>query len=231
MIKAITFDLDDTLWPIWPAIERAEVKLHDWLMAHAAPVAAQFPPERMREIRAEVVAHGDAPLHDLRWVRRETIRTAFIRADVDEALATDAYRVFETTRSEIEFYPDALDGLRTIAERYPIASITNGSSDLERIGIAPLFTCSLWAYSFGVAKPDARIFHEACNRLGFAPAEVLHVGDSPEIDVIGARSAGMQSAWINRSGEAWPLEAPVGLEFPDVAHLAAWLANQAREYR
>ena len=33
-IKAISIDLDDTLWPIWPVIERAEKALHDWLAAH-----------------------------------------------------------------------------------------------------------------------------------------------------------------------------------------------------
>mgnify|MGYP003353772201 CR=1 FL=1 len=33
--RALTLDLDDTLWPVWPAIERAEAVLHDWLKAHA----------------------------------------------------------------------------------------------------------------------------------------------------------------------------------------------------
>ncbi|HSH89356.1 MAG TPA: HAD family hydrolase, partial [Ramlibacter sp.] len=34
-IKAISLDLDDTLWPIWPTIEKAEKSLHDWMVDHA----------------------------------------------------------------------------------------------------------------------------------------------------------------------------------------------------
>ena len=41
-IKAITLDLDDTLWPIWPTIERAEKALHDWLSEHAPMTCALF---------------------------------------------------------------------------------------------------------------------------------------------------------------------------------------------
>ena len=51
-IKAISLDLDDTLWPIWPTIERAEKVLHDWLMEHAPMTAALFSsPSALREIR------------------------------------------------------------------------------------------------------------------------------------------------------------------------------------
>ncbi|MDB5930798.1 MAG: HAD-superfamily hydrolase subfamily variant 3, partial [Polaromonas sp.] len=35
LVKAVTLDLDDTLWPIWPTIERAEKALNGWLAAHA----------------------------------------------------------------------------------------------------------------------------------------------------------------------------------------------------
>ena len=41
-IKAITLDLDDTLWPIWPTIERAEKSLDDWLGINAPMTAALF---------------------------------------------------------------------------------------------------------------------------------------------------------------------------------------------
>jgi FMN phosphatase YigB (HAD superfamily) len=51
-VKAISLDLDDTLWPIWPTIERAEKVLHDWLNDHAPMAAALFSsPTALREIR------------------------------------------------------------------------------------------------------------------------------------------------------------------------------------
>jgi putative hydrolase of the HAD superfamily len=50
-------------------------------------------------------------------------------------------------------------------------------------------------------KPDPRIFHEALSELGVAPEEALYVGDSQDDDIVGAKRAGMQVAWINRTGQ------------------------------
>ena len=59
------------------------------------------------------------------------------------------------------------------------------------------------AHVFGVGKPDVRIFHAAAQAAGVAPDEVLHVGDDPELDVLGGLDAGMQTVWVNRGGHAW----------------------------
>ena len=54
-IKAITLDLDDTLWPIWPTIARAETVLADWLQRHAPATATLFSrPGALREIRNQM---------------------------------------------------------------------------------------------------------------------------------------------------------------------------------
>ena len=47
-------------------------------------------------------------------------------------------------------------------------------------------------------KPDPEVFWEACRRIGFAPAEVLYVGDEFDIDGVGALDAGLESAWLAR---------------------------------
>ena len=78
----------------------------------------------------------------------------------------------------------------------------------------------------GMAKPSAGIFHAACARLGLAPEHVLHVGDDPELDVAGARSAGLRSAWLNRSGGRWPTHGALAgvrpdLELRDLGELAS----------
>ena len=55
-IRAITLDLDDTLWPIWPTIERAEKVLHEWLVLNAPMTAERYPtPQALREIRNAIV--------------------------------------------------------------------------------------------------------------------------------------------------------------------------------
>jgi putative hydrolase of the HAD superfamily len=52
--------------------------------------------------------------------------------------------------------------------------------------------------AFGLRKPRAEIFAEVVTRLGVAPRETLHVGDSLRADVAGAATRGLRTAWITR---------------------------------
>ena len=97
-------------------------------------------------------------------------------------------------------------------------------ADIERIGIAHLFRFSISSRECGVAKPAPEIFHAACDRLGLAPHAVLHVGDDPDLDVAGARAAGLRTAWINRTGGAWSHRQWPDLIVHDLAALAEQLA-------
>ena len=203
-IRAITFDLDDTLWPFAPIGERIETALHAWFIEHSPRTAERFPIEDMRKLRERVFAEFPQHAHDLGLLRRLTIERALKESGDDPALASAAYAIFFRERNRVDFYPDALDGLQRIAARLPVAALTNGNADLAAIGIAGLFRFQLGAREYGAAKPDAGLFHEACQRLGFAPGEILHVGDHPQMDVAGAANAGLRSCWIDRGDHAWP---------------------------
>jgi HAD superfamily hydrolase (TIGR01549 family) len=144
----------------------------------------------------------------------------------DETAPIDAlWELYFAARNGVEFYPDALPALQRIGATRPMASLTNGNADLERIGIHTHFAHRVCARDTGMAKPDARIFHTAAELLGVAPASIMHVGDDPLMDVVGARDAGLRTAWMNRSGEAWPTElgAPPELDLRDMTELAEWL--------
>ena len=62
------------------------------------------------------------------------------------------------------------------------------------------------AAAAGAAKPDARIFAHLRRAAGALPLEILHVGDDPLADVVGATQAGMQAVWLNRGARSWPAE-------------------------
>ena len=111
-----------------------------------------------------------------------------------------------------------------IAARVPVAAVTNGNADLQRIGLDHHFRFSLSPGEHGAAKPDASIFLAACTRLGCQPVQVLHVGDHIETDVVGAARAGLRSCWINRDSRTWehPTVTP-DLEFDTLTALADWL--------
>jgi FMN hydrolase / 5-amino-6-(5-phospho-D-ribitylamino)uracil phosphatase len=207
-IRAISFDLDDTLWPIWPVIERAEKALQTWLGENAPMTAALFAsPSALREIRElthEMILKSKPHLaHDLSAIRRESIRLALYRSGDNPLLAEAAYDVFFAERNRVEFYEDALPAVKALAKRYPLIAISNGNAQLDRVGLAPHFHAALSATGFGIAKPDARIFLEAARLADVKPEQMLHVGDDMTLDVLGALDAGLHAVWLNRRDQAW----------------------------
>ena len=203
-IRAISLDLDDTLWPVWPTIARAEAALADWLATHAPATAALFADaQALRAIRQRMDTLRPDLRHDLSALRRESIRLALTQAGDDPRLAEPAFDCFFCERQRVDLFDGALAALQFLAARYPVVAVSNGNADVHRIGIGRYFKASLSATVLGVAKPDARIFHAGAQAAGVAPEAVLHVGDDALLDCRGALDAGMQAAWLNTAGAAW----------------------------
>ena len=223
-VRAITLDLDDTLWPIAPVVLRAETVLGQWLRRHAPRTAERFPLEAMRALRDEVAREHPHLAHDFTRQRMISLERMLAAAGDDVALAQPAFEAFFAARCDVVHYDDTVDALDRLAARVPLAALSNGNADLVRIGLMDRFAFQLGAREHGAAKPDPSIFHAACARLDVPPAHVLHVGDDIEMDVVGAHRAGLRSCWINRDGRTWPHAAlRPDLEFTDLAALADWL--------
>ena len=223
-VRAITLDLDDTLWPFAPIGARIERVLDAWMREHSPATAMRFPAAEMRALRERVTEENPRFAHDLGAVRRMTLERALRESGSDPALAGAAYEAFFEARNQVECYPDAIDALARIAAHVPVAAVTNGNADLDRIGLGHHFRFNLCPREHGAAKPDASIFHAACERLGCAPGEVLHVGDHIEMDVLGAARAGLRSCWIDREAREWPHDdIRPDLHFDTLAALADWL--------
>lgn len=224
-ILALTLDLDDTLWPVLPALESADREIDAYLRAHHPEVAMRWPIAAMRQLRAQVAAERLDLAHDFTSQRQLTMRRAFAACGFEDAPVEALWEIYFAARNRVELFADALPALQRIAARWPVASLTNGNADLQRIGIDAHFHCHVCARDTGVGKPDARIFQMAAQRLGVAPENILHVGDDPGLDVCGARDAGLRTAWINRERRPWPTElgAPPDLDLPDMGALADWM--------
>ena len=221
-IKAITFDLDDTLWPIWPAIARAELAMGDWLRPRAPATAALLAdaPARLA-LREEVVRANPGIAHNMSAIRLELIRQGLLRSNEAPELAQGGYDVFLAHRMKVDFFDDVLPALDFLAARFPLVAVSNGNADIERVGLGRYFSSCVSAHEFGVAKPDVRIFHAAAVAAGVAPHEVLHVGDDAALDVLGADASGMQTVWVNRVGHAWTHDTQPHLTVADLAQLCA----------
>ena len=224
MIRAITLDLDDTLWAVAPAILRAEQAVDDYLAQHCPATRERFPTVEMRRLRERIAAERPDLAHDFTTQRLLCLRHALEACGEDLAHAEAAFDAFFVERNRVDLYADVHGGLPALAERYPLAALTNGNADLAQIGLAEHFRFSLGAREHGAAKPDPSIFIAACARLARAPAEVLHVGDDPELDVAGAQRAGLRACWINRHDSRWPAHlAPPDLIARDLPELLSQL--------
>ena len=225
-IEAVVFDLDDTLWPVAPVIDRAEKALAAWIAAHAPQVAMQWDVNTLKLLRASLVAANPALKNDVMAMRRGTIAAAFADAGGSAAQAEEAFEFFRAERQKVDFYPDALPALERLAARYRLGVISNGFADVHTIGIGGHFDAVVSAHEVGVSKPDPRIFTACIERMGLDPGTMIYVGDDPANDVLAPRDCGMQSAWINRARRAWPEAAGAGPPAPvfqDLSGFADWM--------
>lgn len=203
-VKAVCLDLDDTLWPVAPAIAAAELAMFRWLARHCPRITDRHDVDSMRAMRLRVAEQFPARRHDLSFLRMESIRALAREAGYAETVATGAFEVFYAARNRVEPFADVRPALDRLRRRFRLLSLTNGNADLEVIGLAAFFEHSIGAREAGAAKPDRRIFEVMVARAGLAAREVVYVGDDPHADVEGARQAGLPAIWIDRFDRPWP---------------------------
>lgn len=232
-LRVVCFDLDNTLWDVDPVIRAAEAHLYEWLREHYPRIPERWTSDQMRQARMVLAREEAHRAHDFTWLRTESLARHAREVGYGEEAAQRAFDVFFEARNRVVPFADVRPSLEQLRSRFRIASLSNGNSDLVRIGLASVFDLSLAAGTLGVAKPQARAFLAVADRMQCAPGEVLYVGDDPHVDVVGARAAGLRTAWIDRAGSEWPADVPrADIEVRDCAELARRLAppevNDAR---
>ncbi|MES2106365.1 MAG: HAD family hydrolase [Pseudomonadota bacterium] len=206
-VKAVLFDLDETLWPVAPVIQHAEAMLFQWMSVNTPQVAQNYSIERMRSQRKEMMSTDPRFQYDLWALRHAMLTRLFAEFGEDTAKADLAMAVFADARNKVDLFDDVLPALDQLRQRLTLGSVSNGFADLQAIGLAPYFKVSIAAHTFGCAKPDPRIFAAACEALQMQPQDVLFVGDDLLLDVEGAQRAGMQAVWVDRK-QLLPHEIP-----------------------
>jgi putative hydrolase of the HAD superfamily len=225
-IRAVAFDLDNTLWDVEPVIARAEHHWMQWLREHCPRIPQALSLEDLRKARMELAMREPHNAHDFTYLRIASLARHAREHGYDESIAEQAFEIFIAARNQIDLFADVRPGLQRLASRYSLASLSNGNADLGRIGLAAHFAVSLNARGVGAAKPDRRCFERLVADLDLEPHEVIYVGDDPLLDVEAARAAGMPTAWMNRTGLPWPDSlAPADIDVQDCMELAARLST------
>ena len=197
-ITLITFDLDNTLWDVETVIRGAERALQGWLADHAPRVREEHDTDAMMAIRQKLVADEPGLAHNLSELRRRSIETALNRSGYSdaEAMSWTAFELFIHHRHQVDYYPQALQTLANLAERYALVALSNGNADIERLGLSHLFKESFSAAKVGRSKPAPDMFHAALEWAGAEPAAAVHVGDHPRDDIAAADAVGMHTVWV-----------------------------------
>jgi FMN hydrolase / 5-amino-6-(5-phospho-D-ribitylamino)uracil phosphatase len=225
-VRAVAFDLDNTLWDVDPVIARAEDRWMEWLREHCPRIPEQLSLEQMRVARMALAAREPHNAHDFTYLRIASLAEHAREFGYDESIAEQAFEVFFAARNQLDFFADVRPGLDRLRTRYALGTLSNGNADLARIGLADFFAVSLNARGIGAAKPDRRCFEKLVCELRLEPHEVIYVGDDPLLDVEAARAAGLPTAWMNRTRQVWPVEVrPADISVSDCIELAAHLGT------
>lgn len=217
-IRVIGLDLDDTLWAIEPVIRRANRELFDWLDRRYPRITRGHTPESLHALCLKYMRARPGQRHDLTTLRKAFLRHLGREAAYAEDFAEEAFAVFYAARNTVELFPEVEEVLALLARDYTLVALSNGNACIERIGLARHFRLAINSAEAGACKPDPRMFHLALERLGEPAEAMVHVGDHPEHDVLGAHNAGVRAIWLNRLGASFPGHMPA--PWVSIANLA-----------
>jgi HAD superfamily hydrolase (TIGR01549 family) len=118
----------------------------------------------------------------------------------DHELLDEIHTAFRT-HYRTDYLPCVEGVLRELSQRYMVALLSNTMSDHPRVllresGYDRYFDYILCSRDVGVRKPNPEIFRIVLRELGVGPEEAVHVGDSVEADMVGARDAGITGVWV-----------------------------------
>ncbi|KGQ70726.1 HAD family hydrolase [Chelonobacter oris] len=200
--KIISFDLDDTLYDNRTVIAEAEKQFLAELqrLANLPHLTA----ETWHRVKSAVAQSEPLLSEDVvQWrihalavlLRQYAVSAANIRA-----ISTHVMRHFTHWRHQIDVPPHSFEVLNQLAQRYPLAAITNGNVEPEKIGFNQFSLC-LRGGEHGRAKPHVELFIQAAAHFQVRSAEILHIGDNLQTDVQGAVQAGCQAVWLNLNAD------------------------------
>lgn len=233
-IKAISFDLDDTLYSNKPVMQAIEEKMIAYFASLASiiksssiqqPVLDQY---FWSDFRRQAVLQQPNLAHDVVQVRLVTYCLGFISLGLADDIAQDEAQIaldyFIQLRSDFTVSEQSKHLLACLAKKYPLVAISNGNVDTSALGIAHYFTHIYHAgwQTDGTLlrqKPAGDMFRLVCKQLAIQPAQLLHVGDCGRADIQGALQAGCQTAWFPCYGVGKSISVLPHIEFESLNKL------------
>ena len=226
-ITTISFDADGTLWDFEGVMRHALGCALEELRRFVPATPDSLSIETLIAIRNQVAEEQENRGLTHEAIRLEAFKRTlqFIKSP-DDDLAVHLNTLYLKHRFEdILLFDDVIPTLDKLQGRYMMGLLSNGNTYPERCGLEGYFQFVVFAQEHGIQKPDPRLFEIAIERAGCTERQLLHVGDSFQNDVIGAKQAGIKSVWLNRQGRNIEAEQQPDFEISSLRELTGILEN------
>ena len=239
MIKAVFFDLDDTLCDSDTAWHIAVRETFQLLCKRVPGVSEEAFTEAWTKVHQELFQQLNAGKRSMAEVRDSRFQCVFKELGLPTSKITEELNDFLSTRyiASLHLYEDVavLEELHA----YHIGIITNGAHDkhtdsqfskVRHLGLSERIQSLTISDEVGVRKPNIEIFEVACKRAGVLPKDAMFVGDSIENDIAGANRAGITSVLIDRKSDILIPEIAAGRPDYSVSNLYDVLSCLENKY-
>lgn len=232
--KAISFDLDDTLYSNKPVMQAIEQKMIAYFSGLSILKPQAFEQYKVLDqhfwdyFRCQAVLKQPDLIHDVVLVRLASYRLGFmslgLTKEIVEQEAQAALHYFIQLRSDFTVPEQSKKLLASLSQKYPLISISNGNVDTKALGISQYFQHIYhagWQFDGTLLKqkPVNDMFSMACQQLTIEPSQLLHVGDCGRADIRGALLAGCQTVWLSCYGVGKPISLLPHIELNKLSQL------------
>ncbi|MEO8882160.1 MAG: HAD family hydrolase [Devosia sp.] len=199
MIKAVVFDLDETLILRSGAIRAFIKDQHARFASSLGGIRKAEYSARFLEMEKNGVVGKDV-------VYPQFVKALGITGVSSDTLLAD-YR--KNYANFVDPSPGAIETVRALHRSGMRTGIlTNGNAQVQNakidaLGLRDVLDTIVISETAGLKKPDPAIFALTVADLGVDAGSTLFVGDNPEVDIVGADNAGLQTCWF-RNGTTWP---------------------------
>lgn len=219
--KAISFDLDDTLYHNAPVMIATDEKMQQYF-AKLLP-DGQYGYQYWFRFRQQALLENSELIHDVGELRQVSYRLGLMALgftkEQAEVMAQQALNYFVEQRSNFSVPGVVHDLLSKLASKWPLIAISNGNVDTKAINLAQYFSHIHHAGQGNKQKPAADMFAKTCQQLSIMPIELLHVGDCGVNDIIGAAQFGCQTAWVSTYDVGQPIKQLATVELRHITEL------------
>ena len=234
MIKAVFFDLYQTLINYDPPREEQLARI---ISDYGIKVTADTL-RRPMVIADEFIyeEHSSLPISKRSEKERKTLFAQYQTILLKEACIKPTSELISNNivkMQQVKFkhvlFDDVLPALEQLKQNGIILGlISNIDSDItplfDKLGLMPLLQVVVTSRDSGYHKPQPEIFNEAARHAGVKAGESMYIGDQYQIDVLGAKGAGMQGVLLDRNG--YFNEDTEELIIKDLYQLVDYLSNE-----